>query len=199
MLSKSDNPRGPKPDTKRTDKIVRLYEKGDALAEIGKKFGISRQRVWQIVKFSKNGNYEKKDQRFLIPGDCINSRPSETYVLGKLSRMGVKAKAMPYNHWFDLDVNGLAVEIKSRTKPTKRYDDSKLLEWKFSNTSSKMRPDFYIFVCGNLNKRSTCYVVPGNKVGVSFSIPVNPHYERVKRKYEKYKENWSVFAPLTKV
>lgn len=44
------------------NEVYDLWRSGQTLAEIGRRFGISRQRVSQIVRRARSGFYQKKDE-----------------------------------------------------------------------------------------------------------------------------------------
>lgn len=162
------------------EQAVNLYNQGKTLREIGEEFGVSRQRVWQVLKpLAKKitTNHTKKYSK-----KC--PRPEEIFVAKKLEKMGATVEIQVYNNYYDLLVNGLKVEIKHRTKVHGLGNGSK--GYSFLNLIPKYPIDFFIFICGELES-ATFYIIPASKVkfGTSFAYSYKNYSKRM-----SYKENW---------
>jgi len=173
----------------RENEIIKLYESGITFREIGEKYGISKQRVWQILKL-RWGDYDNRNKK--IRNAC-SSTPSELYVYGRLSVMGFKFMPMPYNHSFDVLIGSKRVEIKYSSKPrTVIISGCPQTRYTFNYLKDLVDVNFYIFVCGDINHNPKCYIYPAEKVSNTKAIPSSFIYKASERKYNKYLENWEL-------
>ena len=168
--------------------IFSMYIKGFKLREIGEKFKISKQRVWQIVKPKCKTIHNRKQ-----PTAKANSTPSEFFAIGWFISKGLNVKRMPYNHPYDLEVEGKKIEVKHRSKPRLCVSNKKYyqLKYNFNNLTSLVGVDFYMFICGDLNKIPEVYIYPTNKIKRNKQIPVKAKTLRTDREKEFYFENIS--------
>jgi len=180
----------------REEDLIKMYESGISFREIGEKYGISKQRVWQILKL-KWGDYNNRNHR--IKNVC-NSNPSELYIFGRLAIMGLKFTPMPYGHSFDVVVEGKRIEIKHRSKPSHQIIRGCVQnKYKFSYLKDKVSVDFYIFVCGDLNHNPKCYIYPSNKVSTTLGIPSEFVYKAYEDRYNRYLENWDQIKSISPI
>lgn len=178
-------------DKEREQDIINLYLKGLKFREIGEKYGITKQRVWQILKFA-NGEYDSRNKKVRkIP----HPNPSENFVFGKLATLGYKFEPMPYNHPFDAIVEGKKVEIKYRSR-TRRIGRDRILAYSFNDVKDTVPIDFYIFVCGDLNYNPKCYIYPSNEIGRNKFFPIEFIYKASERKYLRHLENWELLKQI---
>lgn len=159
---------------------LNLYNSGVPLSEIGNMFGVSRQRIWQIVK-----PFSQSVIKRYPPGTKEHSTKEEQFIYDLLIKKGFVVKKQDYNAPFDLLVNGKKVEIKYRSKPD-LHEGS--LFYKFNYLKGREDVDFYIFICGKIIEN--IYIVPNEKVRQTYLISANPHNKQAKRKARLYKENW---------
>jgi len=174
---------------------IAMYLQGFSLGNIGKEFGVSRQRIWQIVKkhYSSISN-DLKERNKPKPGMgwCIPN-PSEKYVYSKLRRRGYNPKYLDYCNTADLMVGNKRVQIKYRSLPTYKGNNA---YYHFNYLTEKIKPDVYVFVCGNLVK-PLCYVVSGEKIDKdSMSISVEPKSRKTKRFRRNHLEKWSIIKTI---
>lgn len=163
--------------------VFSLYDSGHTLKYIGDKFGVSRQRVSQYMRRHREGNFTPRGGR---AGKHVLPRPSETYVLGLLTLHGIPAEHRGYNDHFDILAQGKRIEVKHRSK-SKR--EGKYTYYRFHNLSGFEPVDFFVFVCGDIN-RASCYVVPSSEVGKDYAISPSPTTAPSIRKARLYKEAW---------
>lgn len=161
----------------RKEKIVLLYKSGATLEAIGKVFGISKQRVWQILK------NHSCNRRGKLAGK-VNPREAEKITYEKLKKKGYDVKCQGYSEEFDLLINDkLRVEVKHRRGKNKAYVLFHYLDG--------VRSDVHVLLVGKLGKHLT-YIIPSREFngGKSLSLPVNP---KVNTKIQrKFKENWGI-------
>ena len=169
----------------RNETIFEMYKKYYRLTDIAKKYGISRQRVWQIIKhyFIKNKpkKIRSKDASYLI-----RSTPSENFVYKKLRKLKIKYKPTGMGDYYDVLIGNKKVEIKYRSKPYHNF-------YCFNNLISMYPIDYYIFVCGELNKTAKFYIYPSKKVKNNLKLQDN-YISRKIPVSNKYFESWVSFA-----
>lgn len=176
----------------RTQQILDLYRQGDTLISIGNRFGISKQRVWQIIKPRYQ---ELADDGVDRPHHCerntTTSRPAELYVYGKLKSLGVDFQPTNYCAPYDAIVNGKKVEIKHRSLPKRtKIEGHDYWFYNFNYLKPKTPIDCYIFVCGDLNRSPKCYIYEASKVKNYKRIPSQHLYKGTSRRYKEYLERW---------
>lgn len=159
---------------------LNLYNTGVPLSEIGRMFGVSRQRIWQVIKPLSQGAVK----RYPL-GTKVHSTKEEERVYKLLVRKGFDVKKQDYNAPFDLLVNGKKVEIKYRSCPD-IHNGSPF--YKFNYLKGRENIDFYIFVCGEFDEN--IYIVPNEVVGKTYQISSDPKNKQAKRKSRLYQENW---------
>lgn len=95
--------------------VIQLYHKGLTYNEIGKEFGVSRQRIQQIL------STKKIRRREINSNKTTNPTPSEILVAKKLKELGHFVKHMPYNYPYDMFVDRkIKIEVKYRKSLYKR-------------------------------------------------------------------------------
>ena len=161
-------------DDDRDEEIVRLYDEGkETLKKIGERFGVSKQRVWQIVS-----KYRIKRRK----SGLENPRESEKWVANKLRSMGMSAEHNGYNGSYDiLCKKKLRIEVKHCLHSHNNYAH-------FHNIR-KYNFDFLIALIGKLGEH-TSYIVPVSECYRCMSFPINP--KSTTRKQRKYREKWWV-------
>jgi hypothetical protein len=180
----------------RENEMIKLYELGTSFREIGEQFGISKQRVWQILKL-KWGDYDNRNHKI---SNVCNNTPSELYVFGRFSVLGFKFTPMPYNHSFDVVVEGKRVEIKYKSRPSHQIIRGCVQnKYKFNYLKDKVNVDFYIFVCGELNHNPKCYIYRGDEVGMTLGIPEKFIYKAYENRYNKHLENWDQIKSISPI
>lgn len=182
----------------RNEKIVELYSKGMVMSKIGQKWNITDARVWQIVKKHYN-NIDTSKRQYKKQSLIKRLTKSEKFVCEKLKSLGIKFETTGYNEYYDLTIKNKKVEIKFRSKPIKinyKTDDSKskgcVELYKFNFLIPRHPIDYFIFVCGQLNKETKFYIYPANILKDNLAIQTN-HVYNIKPKSLKYLENWEVF------
>lgn len=168
------------------EEIVKLYDDGITLQEIGNRFNISRQRVWQIIK----KDYTKIKFSRISHGRKPRPRRSEIYVQKKLSKMYPKAKVelQNYNSHFDLLFNKKKVEIKY-ARVTREIQGRKY--YSFTSVKSIDSDIFvYILLCGDL-ENPVSYIVPAQEIKNNIHIPLEPVFRT--KMQRKYRESWKKY------
>lgn len=171
---------------------IAMYIQGFSLSKIGEEFGVSRQRVWQIIKKHYSSiTSDIKGREKPRPGEdwCIPIA-SEKYVYSKLKRRGYKPEYLSYCNTADIVANGNKIQVKYRSNPVHRGKDS--YYYSFNYLTEKVKPDIYVFVCGNLNNPIS-YIVPGKDINTdSLNIPETPKSKTTKKFKRNYLEKWSI-------
>ena len=162
---------------------TRMYEEGYPLVEIGRRFSVSKQRVWQILKplYLKLDTPERRPPNNFSP----ISRPEVLFIVDELERRKIKATPQGYNTLFNLLINEKKVSIRYLTNPSKKGIYS---YYRFCNLSAKIELDFYILLVGQI-PLSTVYVIPKERIKRTLYIPVSS-MGKVNKKWNIYKEAW---------
>lgn len=160
--------------------LTELYYSNETYDQIGKRFGVSRQRIWQAVK--KLDLQPRIDSRLNSLTSKPAPRPEEKAVAKILRKQGLKVTHMGYNAPYDLLVNGQAVEVKHR-KNASKGDNTARNYYSFSNTNNRVHVDFYIFICGKLSS-AKFYVYPSRLISRHKNIPEAPKNKTKNLKYE---------------
>jgi hypothetical protein len=168
----------------KVEEAIYMYNAGIPLSRIGNYFGVSRQRVDQVLKRYKGIVPIKRRERKL---NKVAVNPSEEYVIGKLRAMGLHVDPQPYTAPFDLLVEGKRVEVKHRKVSD---DNNGYPQYKFLQCSRRIELDYFVFVCGDLSD-ARCYIVPATNVKDSYTISVI--YRNWSDKIQ-YLEKWQYFA-----
>lgn len=173
--------------------IINMYEDGKTYQLIADKYGISRQRVWQIVK----PIYEKLDTSRRKKYDVsvfTKPTPSELYLYGKLKYLNIKFKIQPLQYYFDVLIKKYKVEIKHRSVTKNIYfKDDRYKGYCFNNLKPIHPIDYYIFICGDLKKHPDCYIYKASLIGNTHVIPINFKRAKIEKRYLKHLNNWEVF------
>jgi hypothetical protein len=153
----------------RKTEITRLYNRGDTLVDIGRSYGISRQRVWQIIKcqpkLKRRCDFDNKWKP--------HPSKSEIYIAELLRKKGHKVKYNGYAGGYDLLVDKkIRVEVKSRISRGK-------LNYALFNYLDTRNFDLLICLLG---KEKRVYIMPASDVGSSLELPFNPKYRTRKQK-----------------
>jgi predicted DNA-binding protein YlxM (UPF0122 family) len=166
--------------------VYKLYDEGITLQKIGNLFGVSKQRIWQIIKV----DYDKVKTARHSRANIIKPNQSEIYVYNKLSKLYKNANVnlQPLNSHFDILFNDKKIEVKYANKPK---IIGKRQYYRFNYIKSITPVDFYIFVVGDL-KSPICYIRPSDELKFNFThIPLEPIY---KSKWQrKYREKWGKY------
>ena len=123
--------------------LTSLYHSGVTYQEIGNRFGVSRQRVQQIL------STQGLRRREIFNNKKQNPRSSEKLVKRKLEELGHKVQFSPYNYPFDLLVDGF---YKVEVKHIKRIATGNK-KWVQYRTMLYLHPhpfDYLVFVAGEL-------------------------------------------------
>lgn len=167
---------------------VAMYLQGFGLTDIGREFGVSRQRVWQIIKREYQPLLFNGLQKKNIRATSVMPRPEEKYVMRQLQKRGLEPRFLGYNLPADIAIGEKTIQVKYRRKPSHH----KGTYFHFNFLTEKEKPDFYIFVCGNL-VHPICFIVSGQEINSdSLSVPDIPKSKKTKRFYRKYKDNWAI-------
>jgi hypothetical protein len=157
--------------------LEKLLEEGKSYKAIGDMFGVSKQRVQQLR--AKHFLYKPLRRA----SKKVHANASELYVASLLQKMGHTVTLMPYNHPFDLLVNGtIRVEIKH----CKRGQGT---SYHACNIRS-LNHDIFVFVTGEI-KNATIYIVRSNKKRTGISAPIVPKHNTIYQKL--HRENWALF------
>ena len=169
------------------EEAIKLYKQGRTLQEIGTKYGVSRQRINQIISFLYNG----KNYRWEHLVSCPTA--SEVWVRKKLLLLGHRVKYTPKGSLFDLLVDDKKrIEVKHREKVSKGIR-SRLPGYRFNQVNNK-RFDCLIAITGSL-KKPVCYLFSSKDCPKTLFIPEKPVK---KTKYQKkYREMWCLLKNLT--
>lgn len=168
----------------RIKEVCKLYESGITLQKIGEKFGVSRQRIWQIIKpFYKKLDKDKRHEGAFANkfSQAIIPNKHEIYLYRKLSRLGFNVELQPYNAPFDLLVNGKKVQVKYRVLKRK---------WRvrFSYLKDKEEADFLILTMIK-GKYKKSWIFPKG----TFSNFKNLAWKKKYKTYNtKYIEKWDL-------
>jgi len=165
----------------------RLYSIGWTLKKIGEKYGVSRQRVWQIIKRSYSTiDTSKRLKRKELKA---NPRPPAIHVFNKLKSLGYKrVNFMAYGSPFNIRLGKKKIEVRQRTKH--ELSDN---TFRFNHLIiGKEKIDFYIFLCGDLNNGVVSYIVPSDIVKDSWAVVVNTKYNT--KLNRKYRERWTILS-----
>jgi len=165
-----------------------MYEEGYALAEIGRQFSVTKQRVWQILK----PFYLELDKSKRRPSNNLSpiSRPEQLFIIQELKRRRISVIPQGYTSLFNILIGDKKVSIRYRTNPTRRDDYE---YFRFDNLSAKVEMDFYILLAGQI-PLSTIYIIPKERIRRSISIPTNP-VGKIAKKWRQYKEAWHLLTP----
>lgn len=166
---------------------LRRYNNGEKLREIGLFFGVSKQRIWQVVKSSEGITREHRK--------CFNNtlvenlRPDEKYVFDKFFSLGIKVETTGYNEVFDLLIKKKRVQIKFMSNCDKDGF------FRFHGIKECGYIDFYVFLCGPLEKCNAFIVDSKDINGQScLSISAIPRYKKSYRFHKKNKNRWNKIA-----
>jgi len=160
--------------TKDKIKLLAIYNEGSkTLQQMANMHGISRQRVWQILK-SDHGLIRRSPNAMTIV-----HKPYEDIFEQQLIDKGIFYEKQPYNAPFDFIVECKKIEVKYLEK---KKNGHKI--FKFNNVKSTELVDYYVFITKSVDV--SFYIVPAEKVTKYVSIPVNPKWS----KYLEYKNRW---------
>lgn len=160
------------------DIAFKMYNDGATLQEIGNRFGVSRQRINQII----NSTYDTQGHRRTYTAPSPNA--SEEYVFQKLQSLGYKVEHTNKQSPYDLLLNDkIRVEVKYRSHGEKAYYRIHQLK--------PNRFDVLIFIAGD---QDVAYIIPSSECGRFLTIPVNPIFKT--RKQRKYRNNWNLLKSL---
>lgn len=185
--------------TERNEKIIQMYVDGITMWDIGIMYKISDARVWQIIKKHYN-NLDLSKRHDKKRATVKRATKSELFVYEKLKELNINFEPTVWNDYYDIDIGDKKVEIKHRSKPDKTFYKVKDKEkykgytelYKFNYLTPKHPVDYFIFVCGELDKDTKFYIYPADILKDNLSIQVNPTHGR-QLKNLKYLENWEVF------
>lgn len=167
--------------------VLEMYNKGYPLSYIGRVFGVSRQRIWQIVK----NNLTKVDtkKRDEPRAQKQNPRDEEVVIIRKLNKQGIDAYPANYNSPYDIFLkSGKTIEVKRRTKTIKKGGS---YYWSFNYLFGKEKPDYCVLICID-GKKINYFIVPGEQITSShINISTDPKNKNTRRFYKKYLDKWS--------
>lgn len=174
--------------TKRNNQIIKMYVKGISLWDISIKYKISDARVWQIIKKHYN-NIDLSNRHNKKQATSKRATKSELFVYKKLKELNINFEPTVWNDYYDLDIGNKKVEIKHRSKTVNRgFSDL----FTFNYLTPKHPIDYFIFVCGQLDKNTKFYIYPAKILKDNLSIQTESKYKKELKSY-KYLENWGVF------
>jgi hypothetical protein len=155
--------------------ITKLYQSNHTLENIGRQFGISKQRVWQIIKSNQvaQGNHRRRNKP---KKTNTTASESEIWVAETLRCMGFSVVHMPKISHYDLSADGLRIEVKHRSLTDVRISENSpypYSHYQFTSVRSRFPIDFYILLCGFLPKPAT-YIFPESNIRSSMSIAEIP-------------------------
>lgn len=163
------------------EKAFSMWYSGSTLKSIGDLYGVSKQRIWQIVK-ARYYELPEIEEYEHVP-TMVRPNKSEIYVGTILSQMGYRFEHMPCLYPYDLTVGKSKVEVKHRSKTNKgRYI--------FKELYSREEVDFFVFVCGDLGPQTKHYIVPACVVNSYINIPDEPIYTPTKMFEKRYRDAW---------
>lgn len=157
--------------------ILEKYQEGKTLRAIGSEFGVSKQRINQIVRpFYTGTNFRSKHGK-------PSPSKSELRVGKKLKELGFNFSFTRYMDLYDIDLNnGKRIEVKYASKLNK---PNNYFMYPDINPSSF---DFLIAIAGDLKKRSVYFIIPSEvcpkRLGLRIGSP----------KYSKYLGAWSLLS-----
>lgn len=165
----------------RDKQIIKEYKKGKSMAQIGRDYGLCRQRVSQIIRFLYDGSNYRKNYRYPLPST------SELFIGGKLKSRGHEILYTKRNYLYDILVDGkIKVEVKHSLSPfttgERRYS-----QYQFQG----IRPlvfDYLIAIVGDL-KDPLIYIIPSTECVGTITMRNSKNYAG---KYAKFRDAWDL-------
>lgn len=163
------------------NQAIALYQSGKPLHEIGDLFGVSRQRINQILR---DCDVDKRTR--FTKGTHFNQ--SEKIISVRMAENGIENKIMPYAADYDIEtINGKKIEVKYRSVPKKEMTKFGLYstyQIKFYNK----RFDYAIVMIGDIEDPKI-YVFDKSEIGKSLTISEKQKYKS--KRLVKAKNAWS--------
>jgi hypothetical protein len=164
------------------DDALKMYIEGATLQEIATKYGVSKQRINQVIRPIYNGWNFRHVHSSEIPLE------SEIYIANKLKKLGHKVTYKNHQDLYDLFVDTeIRIEVKQRktifNKNGSYYYHFNQIEPKFF--------DLLIAICGEL-KTSVCYIIPSYDCHANINIPFEPKFNT--KLQRKYRESWNLIG-----
>jgi DNA-binding XRE family transcriptional regulator len=177
-------------------KQLRLEERW-TLKELGEKFGVSRERIRQIIK---SANIPARLSRIIKPkikirkaaksGSLVEKGMDVEYFISQLLlKNGIENKLMPGSRPFDILLSdGRRVEVKSRHMTNTIRKGKKVYHFNLpKNRTAKEHAEFFILVTPEDIFFIPSSVIPDKKKGISFLYPEGFSKAGHKTNYWKYR------------
>lgn len=172
-----------------------VEESETSLAEVGRRFGFSREYARQVYKKIYGFEYTETYMKKLKEKQERKSAPNEKSklillrkVIEKLNALDMNAYAFKEGSFYRIDSKGFKVDVRISTKPLgapgKKYFRISYKKKYICNC------DFVVFICFD-GKKQVYYVIPREdlpKCGVVFY----PECGSDDYKYEKFREAWGL-------
>jgi transposase-like protein len=165
------------------EKIVNEYLSGQTVISLSKKYGLSRERIYQFIR--KNGNYRQiSRQKKPLNG-------AEAWVKKKLENRKIEVWDECPRSYDILTKSGIKIEVKHRITPNSSPDK----KYYSIGIYNKEYVDFVIVIVGEIEQNEV-YIIPSKECPHQLSIPKNKIYKRHKRK--KYLNKWKFITTRDK-